>query len=113
MKITILAAAILTISAVSAPALAGPINARQFNQERLIDAGVRSGKLTHGEAARLNAEQRSIRRLNHRLHQQRGTHLTKRDHALLRAHQDRAGYNIRREKHDGQRGRNHLKIKIR
>lgn len=30
-----------------------PINARQLNQEHRIDAGLRSGKLTHAEAARL------------------------------------------------------------
>ena len=111
MKSTILALTITALGLVATPALAGPINARQINQERLIDAGERSGKLTRGEANMLNAEQRTIRRLDNQLHRQHGGHLTKRDHRILDARQDRAEINIRREKNDRQRGRNHLDFK--
>ena len=42
------------------------IDARQINQQRQIDAGKRSGKLTRAERDRLTAEQRTIKRAERR-----------------------------------------------
>ncbi len=63
--------AALSLAAVAAPAAAA-INARQLNQMRNIDAGVRSGKLTPREAATLRAEQRMIERTKHVLKSRNG-----------------------------------------
>lgn len=110
MRARLFAFALVALVLPSIASAAGPINARQLDQERLIDAGERSGKLTRSEANMLNADQRSIRRLQNRMKARHGGHLTKRDKRILHARQDQAQRNLRREKNDGQRGRNHLKI---
>jgi hypothetical protein len=93
----------------TAPALA-QVNARQLNQERRIDAGQRSGKLTHAEAARLDAQQRSIRQLEARLRARHGGHLTAADKRLIHARQQQADRAILTAKQNRAHGRNHLKI---
>lgn len=110
MRIPFLAIALATITITSAAPAAGPINLRQLDQERLIDAGERSGKLTRAEANALNADQRSIRRLENRMRARHGGHLTRQDLRILHARQRQAHRNLLREKNDGQRGRNHLDI---
>jgi hypothetical protein len=101
----------LTVSAIASPVFAaGPINVRQLDQERLIDAAARTGKLTRAEENMLNADQRSIRRLENRMRARHGGHLTRSDLRILHARQDQAQRNLRREKNDRQRGRNHLDI---
>jgi hypothetical protein len=109
MRILTLAAigAVLSASAAQAQ-LSGDI--RQLNQERRIDAGRRSGKLTHAEAARLKAEQDSIKRLERHLKARHGGHLTKADKRLIHARQEQANRHILSQKHDAQRGKNHLKL---
>jgi hypothetical protein len=108
-KMMIMAA--FAVSAIATPVFAaGPINARQLDQERLIDAGERNGKLTRAEANMLNADQRSIRRLENRMRARHGGRLTRNDLRILHARQDQAQRNLRREKNDRQRGRNHLKL---
>lgn len=52
-------AAAATVATCSVPA-AAQVNARQLLQERNIDAGVRSGKLTPREASTLRSEVRAI-----------------------------------------------------
>ena len=101
-----LAAALLATPALAA----GPINARQINQERLIDAGFRSGKLTRAEVVVLNNEQRSIRLQENRMRARHGGRLIARDKRILHRRQDIAERNYAREKRDGQRGRNRLKL---
>jgi len=54
-------AAAASVATCSVPATAQR-NARQLNQERNIDAGIRSGKLTTREARNLKAEVRAIER---------------------------------------------------
>ena len=54
-------AAALSVATLAVPATAA-VNARQLNQQRNIDAGVRSGKLTPREAAKLRMEVRAIER---------------------------------------------------
>ncbi|MDO6415959.1 hypothetical protein Q4F19_16335 [Sphingomonas sp. BIUV-7] len=89
---------------------AGPVNVRQANQERRIDAGERSGKLTHAEQARLDAEQRSIKRLEAQLKARHGGHLTAADKRLIHSRQEAANRHILAQKQDSQRGRNKLKL---
>jgi hypothetical protein len=106
-----LALALGTLSTAGTAIAAGPINARQLNQERRIDAGVRSGKLTHREAAQLRAQQRSISRQEDRMRARSGGPLTRRDKAVLHARQERANRAILAKKHNARRGPNHLKIR--
>ena len=110
MKFTIIALAIGSL-AISGAALADkPINARQLNQERRIDAGVRSGKLTHAEAARLKAQQEAITRYEHQLRAAHGGKLSKNDERLVHARQDAANAAILKKKDNAVRGKNHLKL---
>lgn len=88
------------------------VNVRQANQERRIDAGHRSGKLTYRESARLKAEQRSIQRLERQLRARHHGHLTSADKRLIHSRQAAANRHILAEKRDRQRGKNHLKIKL-
>jgi hypothetical protein len=94
----------------TAAAAQSPVNVRQANQERRIDAGHRSGKLTHSEDARLKSEQRSIARLEKQLRARHGGHLTAADKRLIHARQESANRHILAQKQDGQRGRNKLKL---
>ena len=110
MRILPLALALATLGLGSAAQAQAPVNARQLNQERRIDAGQRSGKLTGNEAARLDAEQRSIRRLEDQLRARHGGHLTRADKRLIKQRQEAANRHILQQKHDAQRGRNKLKI---
>lgn len=107
---TILALAAGALVAGTAASAAGPVNTRQLNQERRIDAGKRSGKLTEAEAARLKAQQSRIRAevAQMRAHHPQG--LTEADKARLTAMQDEADAAIIGQKKDAQRGPNKLKI---
>ena len=110
MRAPFIAIALVAITLPVAAFAAGPINARQLDQERLIDAAARNGKLTRYEENILNADQRSIRRLENRMRARHGGKLTRSDRRTLKARQDQAQRNLYREKNDNQRGRNHLKI---
>ena len=83
----VLALAALTVGATAASA---QVNLRQANQERRIDAGTRSGKLTAGEAARLRGEQHSIEREKAVLKARHGGRLTRADKARIHARQNAA-----------------------
>lgn len=88
----------------AAAALDKPVNARQLNQERRIDAGVRSGKLTQAEAARLKAQQSSIRGEEAQMRAANGGKLTEHDKKLIHARQDSANAGILKQKNDAQKG---------
>lgn len=105
-----LALALGALSASGAALAAGPINARQLNQERRIDAGVRSGKLTHREATNLRGQQHAISHEEDRMRARHGGHLTAYDKRMLHARQARANQRILAKKHNRYRGKNHLKI---
>lgn len=109
MKKAILALAGLAIAATAIPATA-QVNLRQVNQERRIDAGRRSGKLTAAEAAHLRTQQRSIRSLEARLKARHGGHLTAYDKRLIHNRQVQANRAILRYKDNRYRGKNHLKL---
>ena len=103
--------ALLIATGVTGATLAQPAaNLRQLNQERRIDAGVRSGKLTPHEAATLRAQQHSISREKQVMKASHGGHLTRRDRAMLHARQERANHRILMNKHNRYHGRNHLKL---
>ena len=110
MKKTIIALALSAMTLSGAAQAQIGAKARQLNQERRIDAGQRSGKLTHAEAARLDREQRSIRQLEVQLKARHGGHLTRADKRLIKQRQNSANAHILQQKHDPQRGRNHLKL---
>ena len=84
------------------------VNVRQLDQQRRIDAGKRSGKLTENERLQLKAEQRSIVRLQHRMKARHGGELTRRDEQILHARQRAAEQHIHHAKHNAHRGKNHL-----
>ncbi|WP_156679412.1 hypothetical protein [Sphingomonas profundi] len=111
MKLIIATAALGALAFGSIAASAeGPVNLRQVNQERRIDAGKRSGKLTRSEAARLKAQQAAIKREEDRMRARNHGKLTARDKRILHARQDQANRAILHQKHDAQRGKNHLKL---
>jgi len=97
------AAATIALLAVAAPAVAA-VNVRQLNQERRIDAGVRSGKLTRHEAMRLKSEQRLIARQKAHMKARNGGHLTASQKRMIHQRQDAANRHILRLKHNGARG---------
>ncbi len=110
MRTALIAAIIAALPIASAAQAQSPVNIRQANQERRIDAGTRSGKLTHAEAARLKSEQRSIATFKAQLKARHGGHLTAADSRLIHARQERANRHILAQKQDQQRGKNHLKL---
>lgn len=100
--------AIATVFALAATATAanaydrgGNIDQRQYRQQQRIQQGVRSGQLTRWEAARLQAEQARIRRMEAAA--KRDGHVDRYEAARIRAAQNAAGRHIAQEKHDGQR----------
>ncbi len=110
MKTILFAIGLAAIGLAGAASAADPVNLRQINQERRIDAGHRSGKLTRAETDRLKAQQASISHEEAAMRARHGGHLTARDKAIIHARQDRADRAILRQKNDAQRGRNHLKL---
>jgi hypothetical protein len=99
----IIAFAVLMTAAAFAQAGTPRVDARQGRQADRIEHGVASGRLTHREAARLNAEQRRIHRQERRA--KADGVVTARERAALKRSQNRANRHIRRQKHDGQHHR--------
>ena len=108
MKKRISALMLAAIGLATATGAAAQTNLRQLNQERRIDAGVRSGKLAPGEATTLRHQQRAIENQSKRMRARHHGHLTARDKRILHARQDRANRRILAKKHNRVRGRNHL-----
>ena len=112
MRTSLIAALAAMLGAATlAPAVA-QVNVRQANQERRIDAGNRSGKLTAAESRQLKAQQRAIARLTARLRAQHGGKLTRADKRMIHDRQAEADRAISHQKNDSQRGRNRLKLKL-
>jgi len=74
------------------------IEQRQINQERRIDQGVRSGRLTPAEAGRLEAQQARIEQREERM--KSDGKLTAAERRKLDRQQNRASRNIYRKKHN-------------
>jgi hypothetical protein len=110
MKRMLVALAIGSIIGSSAAMAAPTVNVRQLNQERRIDAGLRSGKLTRAEADRLRAQQASIRAAVARMRVRHPHGLTAGDKARLTAMQDQADRDILHKKDNAVRGPDKLKM---
>ncbi|HJV61813.1 MAG TPA: hypothetical protein VJ743_12770 [Albitalea sp.] len=74
------------------------INKHEANQEQRIKQGKQSGELTRHEARRLRAEQKVVDRAQNKAAAD-GT-VTAQERHRIRHMQDRAGKDIRRQKHD-------------
>lgn len=110
MRNTLIAALAASLAVAAIAPAAAQINVRQVNQDRRIDAGHRSGKLSPAEYRQLKAQQRSITRLTARLRAQHGGKLTRADKRMIHDRQAEADRAITHQKHDRQRGRNRLKL---
>ena len=106
-KSNITGALVAIVSTLAAPSFAA-INVNQINQQRLIDAGNRSGKLSNGETRQLKNQQRAIVREEAHMRARHGGHLTRRDERILHRQQHQAKHDIKALKHNGVRGKDHL-----
>jgi opacity protein-like surface antigen len=77
------------------------IDQRQFNQQRRIEEGVRSGDITRSEYQHLQAEQARIREMERQA--KRDGYVDPKERARLEAAQDAASRHIRQERHDAER----------
>ena len=93
-------AAVLGLSALTALPAAAQVDAHRENQQDRIQQGVRSGELTRGETRRLENQQRSIARQEHRMRSRNGGYLTPRQRARLEERQARASRHIYAAKHN-------------
>ena len=74
------------------------VNKRLENQNKRIDQGVRSGKLTQAQAAQLHQEDHAIRKEERQMAAKDGGHLTLQDKRRLNAQEHRTGKQIHAEK---------------
>jgi hypothetical protein len=102
MKKKIMFAALLIIGfAVASSAQNTPkVDAREANQKARIRDGVKDGELTKKEAKGMRAEQRHIKKVEHRA--KADGEVTAAERAKLDRKQDRASKHIAKQKHDGQ-----------
>ena len=75
------------------------VNGRLNNQNRRIQEGEKSGKLSPGEAQQLHREDHHIRQEERHMAAKDGGHLTKRDQNKLNRQENRASKQIHAEKH--------------
>lgn len=75
------------------------VNQRLKNQDKRIDQGVRSGKLTHQQAKQLHKEDRQIRQEERDMAAQNGGHITKQEQKTINQQENKTSRQIRREKH--------------
>ena len=100
--------AVLVTAALSAPAWAqapgsstgAGIDAREANQQRRIEQGIKSGTLTPGETKRLEGREMSIQRQEERMRARDGGQLTKQDRAVLNRRLDNTSRAIYNKKHN-------------
>jgi len=78
------------------------VNGRLANQDKRIQQGEKSGKLTPGQAKQLHKEDKSIRKEERRMAARDGGHLTKKDQAKLNRQENRVSQQIHAEKHPNQ-----------
>lgn len=106
MRTTIITAAALSAVLFAGAAHAGPadtpgVDNRQARQEARIDNGIANGSLTPGEAARLEAGQARVDRLENRF--KADGVVTRRERARLHGAQNRQSRKIFRKKHNRRR----------
>lgn len=79
------------------------INQREENQQDRIAQGIKSGKLTPGDAAQLEKQQQRIDNKVADDREDNGGKLTKKEKQKIRHMQNRASHNIYKEKHESGR----------
>ena len=77
------------------------INQRKVDQQDRIANGVRNGKLTAGQTARLEHQEAGINKEERGMRAQDNGHLTKQDRQTIHAQQNQESRRIYRDKHDG------------
>jgi hypothetical protein len=75
------------------------VNQRLNNQNARIRDGVEDGKLTHGQAAQLHAEDHAIRQEERAMAAQNGGHITKTEQRALNQQENQTSRQIYNEKH--------------
>jgi ATP/maltotriose-dependent transcriptional regulator MalT len=103
----LLGAALVAASAVSAQETQwqkdhprrAEVNGRLANQDKRINQGEKSGKLTPGQANQLHREDRSIRKEERRMAAKEGGHITKKEQAKLNRQENQVSKQIHAEKH--------------
>jgi Spy/CpxP family protein refolding chaperone len=97
MKTLIIASAAL-LFATAAPSMAQTYRSdvRQWNQHERIERGIRSGRLTPREAARLDRQQDRVQRIESRSRYYNNGYIDPRSQQRIERIQDRAGQRIHR-----------------
>ncbi len=75
------------------------VNKRLENQNKRIQQGEKSGKLTPGQAKQLHKEDKAIRKEERRMAAKDGGHITKKDQAKLNRRENKVSKQIHEEKH--------------
>jgi hypothetical protein len=95
---------------IASPAMANPwwnathprraeVNGRLANQNARINAGVRDGQLSRGQAAQLHREDRGIRAEERGMAAEHGGHITARDQRILNRQENGVSNQIYNERH--------------
>ena len=100
MKTLILGLAAAASLAAALPVAAQPIDAREHNQTVRIEQGERSGALTRGEAARLDAREARLHRTEARVRFRHGGYLTSHARRVVARMENRDSHAIYRLKHN-------------
>jgi hypothetical protein len=77
------------------------IHQRKVDQQDRIANGVRNGRLTAGQTARLEHQEAGINKEERGMRTQDNGHLTKQDRQTIHAQQNQESRRIYRDKHDG------------
>ena len=78
------------------------VNKRLENQNKRIQQGEKSGKLTPGQAKQLHKEDKNIRKQERRMAAKDGGHITKKEQAKLNRQENKVSKQIHEEKHPNQ-----------
>ena len=94
------AAPAITFAQTTAPTQAkNPIVKREFNQQRRIGNGIRNGRLTPRQGARLERQQAQLHRQVRTMRARHNGRLTMRDRRMIHRRQNIASRRIYRSKH--------------
>ena len=94
-------AALMALGLTTGAAQAQTVDQRHRNQQDRVANGVASGRLTPGEASRVERQQGSIDRQEARMRSRDDGHLTAANRAHLQVRENRASRHIYRAKHNG------------
>jgi len=75
------------------------VNGRLENQDKRIQEGEKSGKLSRGQARQLHQEDRNMRKEERHMAAKDGGHITKKDQAKLNRQENKVSKQIHNEKH--------------